>query len=79
MAIYIAIRKIEETENTVSFSYSSVESQLGAVKLCKSSGEVSLAEPAPNDAQGRLFSRVAFKLKKHWEKGEFPDKTCWAS
>ena len=79
MAIYISIRKVKEDASSVEFVFGTSESELGRLKLSKSSGTVELIQPAPNDSEERLFRRAAHKIETHWKKGEVPGETCWAS
>jgi hypothetical protein len=79
MAIYIAIRKIDENANTVDYTFGLSEGADGRLRLDKVSGQVSLLQAAPGDHQNRFYGRAAHKVRKHWEDGEIPDKTCWAS
>jgi hypothetical protein len=78
MAIYIAIRKLDESDTTATYSFGVAEDKAGRVEIDKTTGEVHVVDQAPNDGSSRIFSRVARKLRQHWEKGEYPDSTCWA-
>ncbi len=51
---------------------------VGTIKIDKRTGETHVVEFAEGD-KGLYAQRAASTLRKHWEKGEFPDKTCWAS
>ena len=44
----------------------------------KKYGEVYILEMAEGDS-GIRAQRAGWALMKHWRKGEFPEKTCWAS
>ncbi len=50
----------------------------GVIKIDKRTGETHVVEFAEGD-KGAYAQRASAVLKRHWEKGEFPDKTCWAS
>lgn len=50
----------------------------GKVRICKKTGGVEILELAEGD-NGMHAQRASWALMKHWKKGEFPDKTCWAS
>ncbi len=50
----------------------------GLLKIDKKTGHVDILEFAESD-QGFYALRAAVTLIKHWQKGEFPDKTCRAS
>ena len=50
----------------------------GTIKIDKRTGETHVIDLAEGD-KGLYAQRADSALRKHWEKGEFPDKTCWAS
>lgn len=50
----------------------------GKIRINMKSGEVDIIELAEGD-NGMYVQRATLALMKHWKKGEFPDKTCWAS
>lgn len=50
----------------------------GKLKINKKNGDVHILELAEGDDGGHA-KRASWALMKHWKKGEFPDKTCWAS
>jgi hypothetical protein len=79
MAIYVSIRKIADKINYVEYSYGVSDDKLGRLNVDKQTGEISIIEVAPGDSQGRFSSRAIYKLTQHWEAGELPDVTCWAS
>ena len=79
MGIYVLIRRVEFTDDSADYVFGASESALGRMRVDRHTGEVTLVTPAPDDAKVVLFSRAAFKLRKHWLKGEMPEKTCWAS
>ena len=80
MAIYIEIQKVREDEGTADYTFSLEGRGTGLVRLRKSTGEVELLEPLPGDSAERgFFERAAHKLRSHWRKEEFPERTCWAS
>jgi hypothetical protein len=79
MAVYISIRKLRENLSIAEYSYGTSDELTGRMQIDKTNGQCQLIEAAPNDQDSQLFDRTAYKLRKHWEKEEFPDKTCWAS
>jgi hypothetical protein len=79
MAIYVAIRKLAETDNAVEYGFGRTEEALGRLAIDRTSGDVTLLSPAPDDAEGLLYHRAARKVWKHWREGEYPSLTCWAS
>ncbi len=50
----------------------------GLLRNIKSSGEVLLDQPMPGDTNDRRFNSAARKLKQHWSRGEYPEKTMFA-
>jgi len=79
MAFLVLLKKISETPEVAEYSYGPSEEVVGRVQIDKYSGEVSLLQLAPGDTQQALFTRAAWKLEEHWEEGQFPDTSCWAS
>jgi hypothetical protein len=79
LGLQIAIQKVAEDAWSTQYSYNTLGNGHGLVRINRSTGEVGLVRPSPDDGQGLLFSRVAYKLKKHWDAGELPDYTDWAS
>lgn len=79
MAIYIEIKKVSDTTSFAEYIFGVNEAGLGKIKLDKGTGEIQVIEPAAGDEEGRLSSRAAHKIKKHWAAGELPEVTCWAS
>ncbi len=77
--MYIAIRKLIEQEGTVAYSFGISDDKMGRVEIDKSTGNVRLIVESADDPSSRLFARVAHKLRQHWDKGEYPAATCWAS
>ena len=51
----------------------------GLMRLYKESGQIELLQPMPEDVDDRRFSRAAAKLREHWEAGEIPEATQFAS
>jgi hypothetical protein len=79
MAIYIAIRKVNEGPDFADYTFGLSEGNGGRLRLNKINGNVSLLEIAPGDSENSLYQRAAHKIHKHWTAGEVPDNTCWAS
>ncbi len=50
----------------------------GVLNIAKATGEVTLVEAMPEDAGDVRFRKAAGKIQRHWEAGEFPDKTMYA-
>ncbi len=79
MAVYISIVKVQENEESALYRFSTTAGSCGKFQISKSTGEVYLKVPLNGDTEGRLFLRAAHKIKTAWKKGEFPDRSCWAS
>ena len=79
MGLYVLIRRVELTKDSADYAFGESETALGRVRIDRHTGEVTLVTPAPDDPNSVLFVRAAFKLRQHWNKGEVPETTCWAS
>ena len=79
MGIYILIKKSFENEDFAEYEFGRNEQQTGKLKVIKNSGQIILMYNVPEDEPDFVFRRAARKIQQHWEKGEFPDNTCWAS
>ncbi len=51
----------------------------GLMRLHKNSGSVELLQPMPEDDGDQRFGRASSRIMKHWELGEVPEKTMFAS
>ena len=93
MAIFIPIKKISETEDTVVYEYSQpilapdplkpkrlmeVGTRTGRV-LFHHQSELFTQESGQEWDDGFFFHRVCMKLAKHFSQGELPDSTSWAA
>ena len=79
MAFYIDLDKIEHTNEYVRYKYYNTADNVGILELNFSTLKFKEIQPTPYDINGYMFERAAMKITKHWNKGELPDKTCWAS
>lgn len=79
VAFYIDLEKIKENDTHVQYKFYTSEVNFGIIEIRKDDGHVSEIEPAIEDNLGRIFERSAWALMRHWRKGEYPEKTCWAS
>jgi hypothetical protein len=79
MAFYVLILKDKEDENGVTYRFGPNEHHLGSLWLDKSNGEVEELEKIPTNNSQAFFQGAAVKVRQHWRKGFFPEKTCWAS
>jgi hypothetical protein len=81
MAVYIEIRKVEESATEAVYEYTPAtgEGDAGRLVIDKRSGVVTKAgadrvwDPHPD------FARAARKIFQHHRNGEYPEHTCWAS
>ena len=78
MAIYILIEKVSEDSNYAEYTFGLNENALGKMRIEKQTGKIFITEEFPDD-NGFVSQRAGRKIFLHWENGEFPDKTCWAS
>jgi hypothetical protein len=79
MAFYVLILKEKEDEKSVIYRFGPHEDHLGSLWLDKSSGEVEQLQEIPVNNSQAFYQRAAIKVRQHWKKGSFPEKTCWAS
>ena len=79
MALSIHINKLFEDANFAYYEYGSKGKKFGKLKINKSNGDVELIEEAEGDVSGVQARAASTALIKHWSKGEYPDKTYWAS
>ncbi len=77
--MYIPIRKVDDQEFHVDFSYGIDDQQDGVLRVQKGTGDISIIRPASGDERLAIYMRAARKMKQHWLKGEYPESTCWAS
>ena len=78
MAIYIGMQKIAESETSATYRLEYTDGRTGEAEIIKDSGEVYYTKQIPN-ASNRVYFRIRHKLRQHWEKGEFPERTCYAA
>lgn len=80
MAYSIDIRKASENTSTVEYFFEGggfdIKHGSGLLSIDKTSGEVNVLEHHGADWE-RLYDKVMMKLARHWQTGEFPDKTAW--
>ncbi|WP_155273474.1 hypothetical protein [Xanthomonas arboricola] len=79
MAFYIKIRKSDEIESSVIYSFESDYDRCGTLRFSKMTGEVSLIEPMPGDERNQCFNRASVKIMREWKAGKLPDFLEWAS
>lgn len=79
MALYVLIQKKAEDASFTDYEFGPSEDRLGVLRLSKESGEISVITEVPGDSK-QLYSLPAQrKILQHWQDGECPDRTCWAS
>lgn len=79
MALYIDIFKIEENDDYVKYSFCRAGNEItGSLVVRKDDGFI---EPIGCLDKSSLFEykRASRKIFLHWQAGEYPDKTCWAT
>jgi hypothetical protein len=79
MAVYVEIRRDRETEIGFLYLYVASDGSVGVLEIDRSHGTSRPVEIASGDRDGRTFMLAARKLFKHFQAGEFPEGTCWAS
>ncbi len=79
LGLQIMVRRVSLDASSAEYTYNTRGNAHGLVRVDRTTGEVILVRAAPDDGEGLLFSRVAFKLKKHWHEGDLPERTHWAS
>jgi hypothetical protein len=79
MAIYIAIRKEIENEVDATYKYISPDGSMGFLRINKNDGSCNPIKIAVGDPEERFYALAARKLFKHFQAGEMPQETCWAS
>jgi len=90
----IGIEKITEGKDSAQYAFISDVRELdpnfrrrmivvcqnqGVLEIAKATGEVTLIRAMPEDDGDKRFARAAAKIHKHWEAGEYPEKTLFAS
>ncbi|MBK5533762.1 hypothetical protein JFT91_14360 [Pseudomonas sp. TH08] len=78
MAIYIEMDKVVETEEYVEYTFGR-GSYIGLIRLDKIKETIIVIKECPLDVSGKWSERAGMKLARLFVKGEFPEKTQWAS
>ena len=78
MAIYIEMDKVVETEEYVEYTFGR-GSDIGLIRLNKIKETIIVIKECPLDVSGKWSERAGMKLARLFVKGEFPEKTQWAS
>lgn len=69
------VREIKSSTGKIRYETEIVK---GSLRINKKSGDVKVLSFADGD-NGTYADRASMALIKHWNNGEFPEKTCWAS
>lgn len=78
MAIYIEMDKVIETEDYVEYTFGRGD-DVGLIRLDKIKETISVIKECPLDVSGKWSDRAGMKLARLFVRGEFPEKTHWAS
>ena len=94
MAIYIPLQKVAEDDAMAEYRFAKTDyipdeenpgrdrefvTRLGWLRLNKAEGDVIIIRPMPDDERNFVTVRAIVKIKRHWEAGEFPERTCYAA
>ena len=79
MAVYVEIRRDRETLDGFVYHYVASDGSVGRLEIARADGSSRPIEIASGDLDERSYSLAARKLLKHFQAGEFPEETCWAS
>ena len=79
MATYVLLQKVSDTDLEATYDFGPDERTLGRLRLIKGSGVVEILTPAPVENSSIYFLRARAKVLQHWERGELPEATCFAS
>jgi hypothetical protein len=79
MGLLIDIKKDSENKKEAVYSFSIDYEYVGKVSISKQTGECFILEEPEYDKEHALAKRVMRILVRYWIKGEYPEKTCWAS
>ena len=79
---YVKLDKIDETASSVTYQFYSGFKDcegVGIFEVDKETGGRKILKDIPGDINNALGDYAYRAILKHWQKGEFPDKACWAS
>lgn len=81
MALYVLILKEAEDEFSVTYKFGPDENNMGLLQVSKDTGEAKelVPVPIPRNNPKFYFTPAAMKLYQWWQKGDFPERTSWAS
>ena len=75
----INIEKTLQEKNIVTYKYYTIDSGVGFVTIDRGTGDFNIIQIAEGDFDYSLSKRVYWALIRHFEEGDLPEKTCWAS
>lgn len=78
MAIYIEMDKVIETEDYVEYTFGRGD-DVGLIRLDIIKETISVIKECPLDVSGKWSERAGMKLARLFVRGEFSEKTQWAS
>jgi hypothetical protein len=79
MAISVALKKVEENELFVKYSFSSINDQIGLVEINKETGRCNIVKEHPADKEQRLAYCAMWALMRDWRNNKLLDVTYWES
>jgi hypothetical protein len=79
-AISIRILKVDENSEWVKYAFGGPPQKvLGHVKIFKANGEIRLVDIIDDKYMRHIFPGVEKQLTEHYQQGEFPERTLYAS
>lgn len=79
MAVYIEIKKQEDKQTEVVYSYEIESCEPGFFSINTLNGEIKLIKGIESENDEMLFARASHKVKKAFDQGDLPDLLVWAS
>lgn len=75
----IRIRRVEESQRTLLYSFRPEGEGEGLLLLDKVSGKIVEVRPVEHPRALRFFRRAGRRVRQHWLRGEFPAETYWGA
>lgn len=79
MAAYVEIVRTQQSAAWNSYSYSEDGGMSGVVEINAETGDTRPAPEQVDPGQRRALMMASTRLRKHWQAGELPARTAWAS
>jgi hypothetical protein len=76
---YIPIKKITETPDAALYAFRIEDQVWGRFWIDRASGTVRLEQAPDTPGIEGYFARASHRVRRAWESGDFPVRTCWAS